>query len=343
MDASIVDLADVIRPSHYKTVLEAANIIGKADCQTGYFQVYAPPVQLGTALRKIANELKVDCITENDDSQLSDIKKFMTLMKKDYPNRINSVARESQKTYKRRKKVDLPSTNDIKLLSSYLATKRSRCMTALSEDYSFVNWKSLAGYTLASIHVFNRKRAGEVSRIRIEDYERRAAIDETLDAEIYNALSKEEQATAKKYTRFAIRGKLGREVPVLLNPEDVRCIDLIIRFRTCANVPNKNPYIFGMPGSVTNEKYLELNPLIAKYSVQCGAAKPHCLRGTLLRKHVATYAAITQVPSQKVKDLATWLGHHENIHREHYRLPVASREITEMSLLLENAQGKMSA
>lgn len=343
LDASIVDLADVIRPSRYKAVLEAANILGKADCQTGYFQAYAPPLELGTALRKIANELKVDCITENDDSQLPDAKKFMTLMKKDYPNRINSVARESQKTYKRRKKVDLPSTDDIKLLSSYLASKRSLCMKTLLESYSFLNWKNLAGYTLASIHVFNRKRAGEVSRIRIEDYERRTAIDETMDADIYNALSKDEQATAKKYTRFAIRGKLGREVPVLLNPEDVRCIELIIKFRTRANVPNENPYIFGMPGSLTRERYLELNPLIAKYSVRCGAAKPHCLRGTLLRKHVATYAAITQVPSQKVKDLASWLGHHDNIHREHYRLPVASREITEMSLLLENAQGKKSA
>ncbi|KAJ8970132.1 hypothetical protein NQ317_000097 [Molorchus minor] len=40
-----------------------------------------------------------------------------------------------------------------------------------------------------------------------------------------------------------------------------------------------------------------------------------------------------------IKDVADYMGHHEKIHLEHYRMPNATRDIVRMSRLLEKAQG----
>lgn len=58
--------------------------------------------------------------------------------------------------------------------------------------------------------------------------------------DIYNSLSQEHKKIVKKYIRFCIRGKLGRTVPVLLSNALFECINLIIKYRKEAKVPEKN-------------------------------------------------------------------------------------------------------
>lgn len=91
--------------------------------------------------------------------------------------------------------------------------------------------------------------------------------------------------------RFVIRGKRDRGVPVLLHRELLDCIELILQFRKQAGVSDTNPYVFGISGA-TNHKHLFANSLIRYYSLACGAKRPTLIRGTLLRKHIATQSAI---------------------------------------------------
>jgi len=44
-------------------------------------------------------------------------------------------------------------------------------MKMLQNDFSFKAWKSLAETTLIIIQVFNRRRAGEIERTLINDYQ----------------------------------------------------------------------------------------------------------------------------------------------------------------------------
>jgi len=80
--------------------------------------------------------------------------------------------------------------------------------------------------------------------------------------------------------------------------------------------------------------------LMRKFSTECGANQPETLRGTYLRKYVATLGVNLNLTDAEITDLANFMGHEEKIHREHYRMPVVHREILRMSRLLQSASGK---
>lgn len=63
------------------------------------------------------------------------------------------------------------------------------------------------------------------------------------------------------------------------------------------------------------------------------------MRGTGLRKHVATISVALDLSENDVSDLAKHMGHAVAIHKEIYRQPVISRDIIRMSQVLEKAQG----
>lgn len=77
---------------------------------------------------------------------------------------------ESQSAHKRRKKINLPSMQDIQTLYKHLEKVRKEACMALEKSFSYENWVSLAEETLTSIHVFNRRRAREIERILIGDF-----------------------------------------------------------------------------------------------------------------------------------------------------------------------------
>ncbi|XP_071581740.1 uncharacterized protein [Temnothorax nylanderi] len=159
-------------------------------------------------------------------------------------------------------------------------------------------------------------------------------------SDLYKSLSKEHKKIANKYIRFCIRGKLGRTVPVLLSNDLFESINLILKYRKESNVPEKNPYVFGLPGyNKQRYKYLRACILMRKFSSECNAMQSNTLRGTVLRKHVATYCIQLNLNDMEVSDLATFMGHSEKIHKDHYRQPLATRDILQISQYLEAVQG----
>lgn len=161
-----------------------------------------------------------------------------------------------------------------------------------------------------------------------------------MNSDIYNSLSEENRKIADKYVHFCIRGKLRRTVPVLLPSHLFKCINLILKFRKEANVPNKNPYVFGLPGAAKGRyKYLRACILMRKFASECNATNSSTLRGTTLRKHIATYCIQLNITDDDVSDLATFMGHGEKIHREHYRQLLPARDILKISQYLEVVQG----
>lgn len=130
-------------------------------------------------------------------------------------------------------------------------------------------------------------------------------------------------------------------MPVILDKELVQYIELILEHRNDANVPKKNPYVFGIPScNKRSFKYLRACILMRNFSKKCGAQLPHALRGTELRKHIATTCITLNLSENEVDDLANFMGHHEKIHKRHYRQSIPAVEIIRMTKFLEAALGE---
>jgi len=76
-----------------------------------------------------------------------------------------------------------------------------------------------------------------------------------------------------------------------------------------------------------------------KFAYECGVDHPERLRGTLLRKHIATNCHKLKLTEQEVSELADFMGHKENIHKQYYRLPQKEADILNISKYLEAALG----
>lgn len=97
-----------------------------------------------------------------------------------------------------------------------------------------------------------------------------------------------------------------------------------------------------MPGNEKHRyKHLRACLLLRRFAKDCNAVHSHTLRGTILRKHIATYCIQLNLTDTDVSDLATFMGHADKIHKEHYRQPLASRDILKISQYLEAVQGNI--
>lgn len=96
------------------------------------------------------------------------------------------------------------------------------------------NWLNLAKSTLLSILLFNRRRPGELEHVLIEEFEKYESLNKNNYPDLFNTLTEKMKILAKRYVRFAIRGKLGKSVPVLLSANLVQCIQMILNLRKYA-------------------------------------------------------------------------------------------------------------
>lgn len=63
------------------------------------------------------------------------VKDFLKLLVVDIGTSVNKTVSETQSAHKRRKKINLPSLQDIKKLHIYLEKKRTEAHTALKEFF----------------------------------------------------------------------------------------------------------------------------------------------------------------------------------------------------------------
>lgn len=75
-----------------------------------------------------------------------------------------------------------------------------------------------------------------------------------------------------------------------------------------------------------------------RFSEECDAKKPKTLRGTPLRKHVATKCSEFGLDKTETAHIAKFMGHDIRIHENIYKQPVAKTDIIGISKVLEKAQ-----
>lgn len=80
-----------------------------------------------------------------------------------------------------------------------------------------------------------------------------------------------------------LRGKLGRNASIVLNKEEVDCINLILTYRETAKIHSGNPYLFGVLGQVPY-KFLNASLLLKKYVNKAELQNPERFFATTYEK-----------------------------------------------------------
>ncbi|XP_029158334.1 uncharacterized protein LOC114945545 [Nylanderia fulva] len=337
-NSNITNFASIYQPCNYDSCILAAKDVAQFNPDTNKFKTPSVATRLGTLLKKLGNILCTEYIKKDDNEGLRKVENFLKLLEEDYGATINKIAEETVTQNKRHNKIELPDMEDIQKLYNYLKEERNILYSELLKSYNYSTWLELLKVTLISMQVYNRRRAGEIEKVLIEDYKSFKSVGEHTDSEVYNSLSESGKEAIKKFVTFDIRGKLGRTVPVLLHSQLQDCIKLLLQHRLNAKIKSENPYLFGIPGYDKHRyKHLKACILMRDYSSKCGAAKPLTLRGTKLRKHIATKCITLNLSESEVTELANFMGHDKSIHKSHYRQSIPELDIPRFSRLLNLA------
>ena len=127
----------------------------------------------------------------------------------------------------------IPSLKDVEKIINVIEADLE------SEDYPV-----LAKATLAAITVFNRKRGGELQRMKLTDFHVHQKTN-SADEEVLAGLTTTEQRLVHLLSRTEIRGKMNRPVPILLTPGMVCSVEQLIQLRKAKSI--KSSYLFATP------------------------------------------------------------------------------------------------
>lgn len=331
-------IKDLIKPEYYSNVVAATrNMAGYSD-ETGKYKFPSLARKVGHSLHTLALYIKSEGLKSKDGQTVKDAEDFAALYQESWRFDVASQALTQLDQVKWNAPQLLPFTQDVQRLHCFLSEEQQRCLDLIQEESSPLNWKNLAKVTLVQVMLFNRRRAGEVSRMQLSAYLNKDA-SETHD-DVNLALTQLEQKLCKHFVRVAIVGKRGRKVPVLLTPLMRESLEVLTQKREECSVLKENDYLFALPQSVN---YIRGSDCIRQYVIECKDIKnPKALTSTKLRKHIATLSTVLNLKSNELDQLADFMGHNISVHRQHYRLPEATLQLAKISkVLLALEQGRL--
>jgi len=301
IDNIVGDFTSIYDPQKYDLCVKAVNNLAQFDETTWTYKIPSIASSLGTLIKQVGQILRTMYIKKQEFNNQVRVENFLKLFEEDYLVSVNKVVHETQGHRMRQKNIVLPSMDDIKTLNAYLKEECMKALKSLQEvGFSMQAWRILSETTLVSTMMFNRRRAGELERMLIENLKTSTTISKEDAPELYKSLS--------KYMRITIRGKLGRTVPVLLHKEILECMKTIVHYRKYAGVSEINPYVFGI-NTIDKRRhgYLRACALMRKYSLASGTKMPTSLRGTILRKHIATICITLCLKIKLMIWLTSWV------------------------------------
>lgn len=338
IDKDVIFLKDLINPGKFNTVLEAVKNMTGFDALTNRFSVPSTALKLRHSLVKVSHIVQGEALRQEDNALKGRAEQFIKLIELEWTTHVSSNALKTLYQKKWNSPQTLPLSEDIKKLQDHLKSLEELNKKALIDHPSQRSWSELSQVTLTQLILFNRRREGEVSRMEVQTYLLRNK--RSMHDEILKSLSPFEKKLCQNLIRVEIRGKRGRKVPVLFPTNVQESVELLIKTRDEVGISPSNPYIFARPyyGSLENIRGCDS---LKRYSESCGAQHPENITSTKLRKHVATVSQLLNLQAHELDQLATFMGHDIEVHREFYRLPEETLQIAKVSRILYALQDGM--
>ncbi|KAK0151334.1 Histone-lysine N-methyltransferase set-1 [Merluccius polli] len=335
---SIHNMEEAVKPANFQRVVRAVKKVSGFDDEKHSFRTPSLALKLGHSLHKISDIIHCRALMAEDEDRIRSTDIFKKLYTSKWSELVSHGALNTLSDAKYNKPSTLPFTEDVQILHRYLDKSAEEAFCNLKEVATSQNYAQLAKVTLAQIIMFNRRRAGEVSKMRLKSFLER---DNTkLHEDVAMGLSKTEQRLCNYFCRVEIMGKRGRKVAVLLTPSMVDALSLLANTRTESGVCATNVFLFARPKAMSHYRGQDC---LRVHASQCGAKHPEHLRSTQLRKHVATLSQVLNLKNNELDQVADFLGHDIRVHRDFYRLPVPTTQLAKISkLLLSMEKGHLS-
>ncbi|XP_053301945.1 uncharacterized protein LOC128460698 isoform X3 [Pleuronectes platessa] len=338
-DFSVHNLEDAVKPANFKTVVQAVKKVSGFDDEKLSYRTPSLALKLGHALNKINDIIHCRALMAEDDELVKSTGFFKKLYTSKWAELVSHSALNTLSDAKYNKPSTLPFTEDVQMLHQFLQKSAESAFSKLKEEATAQNYGRLANATLSQIIVFNRRRAGEVSKMRLKSFEQRDC--SKLHDDVAIGLSHVEQKLCNFFSRIEIMGKRGRKVAVLLTPSVLDALSLLISKRSECGICATNVFLFARPKSMSHYRGQDS---LRVHASQCGAKHPEHLRSTQLRKHVATLSQVLNLKNNELDQVADFLGHDIRVHRDFYRLPVPTTQLAKISkLLLTMEKGHLSS
>ncbi|XP_050957643.1 uncharacterized protein LOC127158626, partial [Labeo rohita] len=331
----VLTLEDAVKPSNFLNVIEAVKETAGFDKNNNIYKTPSLALKIGHSLLKVNDIIHCHALMAEDENLVKSSDAFQKLYRAKWSEYISHSALNTISDLKYNKPTKLPLTEDIMKLNKHLDEKAKSATAALEKAATPQNYSNVARTTLTKIVLFNRRRVGEVSKMKLKNFLER---DCSITQKEMN-LSEYEQKLCMYFERVELKGKRGRKVAVLLTPEMTKSLNLMIMKREQCGVPNKNEYLFAIPHCLTCYRG---HQCLRKFADECGAQKPDFLRSTQLRKEIATTSQMLNLKNNEMDQLADFLGHDITVHRQFYRLSEATIQSAKISkLLLALEKGKL--
>ncbi|XP_049342001.1 uncharacterized protein LOC111192707 isoform X1 [Astyanax mexicanus] len=328
-ESSVYSLEEAVKPANFSKVIEAVKKVSGYDEEMNCYQTPSLALKLGHTLQKVCEIIHCRALMAEDEELIKSTETFKKLYTTKWSELVSHRALGTLSEARFNKPSTLPFTQDVQLLHKHLETAADAASENLRKTPSPQSYAELAKSTLARIIVFNRRRAGEVSKMHLKCFQDR---DKTLlHEDVAFGLSNFEKKLCSHFCRVEIKGKRGRKVAVLLTPSMVDALTLLVSSRLQCGIPDANNFLFARPSC---QSYYRGQDCLRIYAVQCGAQNPEHLRSTHLRKHVATLSQVLNLKNNELDQVADFLGHDIRVHREYYRLPEATTQLAKISKLL---------
>ncbi|XP_026030861.1 uncharacterized protein LOC113026373 isoform X2 [Astatotilapia calliptera] len=335
---SVHNMEEAIKPANFQRVVQAVKKVSGFDEETLSYKTPSLALKLGHTLHKMSDIIHCRALMTEDEALIKSTDAFKKLYVSKWSEMVSHRALNTLSEAKFNKPSTLPFTEDVRILHHYLQKSAESAFCSLENEATAQNYAQLAQVTLSQIIVFNRRRSGEVSKMRLKSFLER---DKTaLHTDVAMGLSEMEQRLCNYFCRIEIMGKRDRNVPVLLTPSMLDALSLLVSRRPDCGICATNIYLFARPRSMSHYRGMDS---LRVHAHQCGAKQPEYLRSTQLRKHVATLSQVLNLKNNELDQVADFLGHDIRVHREFYRLPVPTTQLAKISkLLLTLEKGQLS-
>jgi len=339
---NIQTILEAIVPANFQVLLQCVRKVAGFNNTECTYKTPSLALKLGHSMKKCAMMAKSKGLQESNQEMQSNADAFLQMCEIEWSSEVSDAALKTLHTNKMNKVTVLPLARDIATLSSYLTTVVQKSVDELTGNEGDADcesaWLNLAEATLAQLVMFNRRRSGEVSKMKLSTYSDATSLSQHTDTDVHQNLSPMEQKMCAMLSRVEIPGKRGTTVPVLLTRKFKESVDCMIANRSRCNILPNNEYVFARPSSMS---HIRGSDVLRTYAAACGAEAPDTLRSTKLRKHVATISQVINLKDNELDLLAQFLGHNIQVHREYYRLPsdvLQTAKVAKILLAMESGQ-----
>ena len=320
-----ISVQDIFQTKNFERIFKIA--------QSTYGTSLTPPVKLGGFIKEIMVIMKQQAILCVDTEKKEEIDNFLYLVN----TKWNLISGPNIRTLKEQKPivVEMPITSDIKKVLHFLTCDIEKYVIELSKNPTLDAWLNLCKNVLAYLIVFNRRREGEVSRLKLKTYTEKPNYDEMETDTLAQTLSSIEKYLCENYSYMTTVGKRNRRVPIVYPHYIEVALDSLVQHRQICGIKTENQFLFANTAMTNMRGGDVLRYIVEKCGLTCALQKPHLLKSTQLRKHVATIAQILVLNEEELGHISNHMGHSQTVHKAFYRQQESVIEKTHITKLLQ--------